>query len=110
LQAARHFGKELVAGQMAERVVDRLEAVEVDHHHGDAAAIAFQPPARFLEAGVEFGAVGKPGQDVVPRQMHDLGLGAAAFGDVLDHGDPAAAFHRLARQHDEFAVMQLIDP
>ena len=35
LQAPRHFAQQLIARAMAERIVDELEAVEVEHQHGE---------------------------------------------------------------------------
>ena len=61
LQAPRHHLQELVAGGMAERVVHRLEVVEVEqvHRHDLAALDAGQ---RVLEPLVEQHAVGQVGQ------------------------------------------------
>ena len=59
---------------------------------------------------IELGAVGKSGQHVMPRQVDDLGLRAPPLGDVLDDGDPAAAFHRLPAKEHEPPVRQFIDP
>ena len=37
VEPVRHLLEQLVARLMAKRVVDLLEAVEVEHHHGQAA-------------------------------------------------------------------------
>jgi hypothetical protein len=51
-----------VAGGVAEFVVDRFEAVQVEEHHGRAAGL----PGHHLRAGlVEGGTVGQPGEGVV---------------------------------------------
>ena len=61
-----------VAGVVAERVVDVLEVVEVQEHHGD---VALGPPRegeRVLDAIAKQIAVGEPGQRVVKRQLAQL--------------------------------------
>jgi hypothetical protein len=69
-------------------------------------------PLRFsrLQLVIELGAIGKAGQDVVPCQVDDLGLGAPPLGDVFHDRQPAAARHRLARQQQQAAVRQFVDP
>ena len=93
-QPVGHHLQQLVAGGMAQRVVDVLEVVEVeqvDRHH----LAALDARERLLEPLVEQHAVGQVGQRVVQRHVRDLGLGAALLGDVLVRGDrsrrPASA-------------------
>ena len=57
---------------MAERVVDHLEAVEVEDEHGDGAAVARGERERVVDAVDEQRAVRQPGQGVVQRAV--LGL------------------------------------
>ena len=107
-QPLGHHLEQPVAGGMAERVVHGLEVVEIEHvdrHHLAA------PDARegLLEALVEEHAVGKPGQRIVQRHVHDLGLGAPLLGDVLVRGDDAAARHLLRRHGNGAAVAELAD-
>ena len=78
-----------------ERVVDALEAVEVEAEHGEALA-APQAQQRLLQLLAEQRAVGEVGQRVVAREVGDLLLLAAALGDVLVQRHPAAALQRLA--------------
>jgi hypothetical protein len=66
--------EQAVAGDVAELVVDRLKAVEVEDHDRDHPALPAGPGERPLEPIVEEGAVGEPGQLVV------LGETAEAFG------------------------------
>src|SRR5665213_3813134 len=75
-QAAADFFQQAVAGQMPARVVDVLELVEVEHHHGKRTAVALEPLARLLESCIELGAIGQSRQPVMPSQMNDLGLRA----------------------------------
>ena len=83
-----------VADRMPERVVDALEAVEVEAEHGKALA-AHQAQQRLLQLLAEQRAVGEAGQRIVAREVGDLLLLAAALGDVLVQRHPAAALQRL---------------
>ena len=106
-QTGRHELEQLVADRMAERVVDGLEMIEIEAMHGKAAA-RLDAVEGVLQMLAEQHAVRQIGQHVVPRQMRDLGLGAAALGDVLVHRDPAAVLHRPLRHRDDAAVHQLL--
>ena len=75
---------------MAERVVDRLEMIEVETVHG-AAAAQLSAAEGILEMLAKQHAVGQIGQHVVARQVRDLCLGAPPLGDVFVHRNPAAA-------------------
>ncbi len=92
---------------MAERVVDALEAVEVEAEHGEALA-APQALQRLLQLLAEQGAVGEVGERVVARKVGDLLLLAAALGDVLVERHPASAFERLGGDGDD-AVVAVLD-
>ncbi len=67
LQARRDFAQKLIPRRVAERVVDLLEAVEVEQHHRDRLPFAFRSPQRQLHAILEEATIGKPGQAVVQR-------------------------------------------
>ena len=66
---------QVVAGVVAERVVDRLEAVDVDDHHRAAAAVASAEGDVLVEFGAKAAPVEQPGQRVVVGQVAKLGLG-----------------------------------
>src|SRR5205807_7576479 len=71
LEALRDLLEELIAGVVAERVVDLLEAVEVDQQHGERVRRALGPRERLVEPVAEERAVREPGQPVVeglPRE------------------------------------------
>ena len=106
-QAGGHELQQLVADRMAERIVDGLEVIEIEAMHGEAAA-GLDPFERILKVLTEQHAIRQIGEHVVARQMRDLGLGAAALGDVLVHRDPAAVLHRPLRHRDDAAVHQLL--
>ena len=74
--------EQLVAGVVAEGVVDELEVVEVDEHHRDGAraGAARTPPA---SAGRSAGAVRQAGERVVVRLVLELHLVALALDRVV---------------------------
>ncbi len=65
-EPAGHFHQHLITGGVAQSVVHRLEAVEIDEEHGGAvlgrALLACQRPLQLLE---EESAIGQAGQRVV---------------------------------------------
>ena len=75
-QPLAHEREQAVAGGMAEAVVDRLEAVEVEDHHREQALVAPRPGQRALEAVLEQRAVGEAREIVELRLLAEL-LGAA---------------------------------
>ena len=66
-QPARHLDQQDVTGGVAERVVDVLEPVQVDHQHAQRAAGAGGRGEPTGQDGVQAGAVGQAGQRVVRR-------------------------------------------
>jgi hypothetical protein len=67
-----------VAGVVAEGVVDRLEVVQVDEHHGGAPRAPRRLGQRPGDVVQEQVPVGQPGQRVVQRLVADAGLRTAA--------------------------------
>ena len=61
-----------VSGLVAERVVDLLEAVEIEQHQREAGAVALRREERLLEAILEEPAVRETGERVVQRELLDL--------------------------------------
>ena len=100
--------QQFVADQMAERIVDALEFVDVEVKYGELVAggggceFALQPV-------VEQGAVGQIGQCVVMRQMGDARLGAPSLGDVLVGRHPSAIGQRLVGDLDRAPVGRFDD-
>ncbi len=66
---------QVVAGLVAERVVDRLEPVDVDDHHRALAAVAGAEGDVLVELAAEAAPVEQPGERVVVGQIAQLGLG-----------------------------------
>ncbi len=69
LQPRRDPHQQLVAGAMAEAVVDELEVVDVQEHDGD---LGVRPRQRVPEAVHEQHAVGQTGQGIVQRLVADV--------------------------------------
>ena len=63
----REHRKQLVADGVAERIVDDLEAIEVEAKDRYAAPLDRRFGERGPEAGHEVGAVGQPGERIVER-------------------------------------------
>ena len=101
--------QQLVAGGVAERIVDLLEAVEVHQQDRQLGVVAPRVADRLADALAEQDPVGQPGERIVQRLvlvelglLDQLALGALALGDVLDHrhrtaGAPCSSRSRTAR-------------
>ena len=97
-----------IADRVAERIVDVLEAVEVETEHGQALAL-LHAVERPLHALAQQHAVGQLGQDVVVRHVRDARLDAAILGHVLVRREPALVRHRLMLDGDDAPVAELAD-
>src|ERR1700722_10997686 len=87
---------------MAERVVDRLEAIEIDAEHRELAAIdAFE---RLDEMLPEKNAVRQIGQGIIMRHVGDLRLRLAARRYVLMRRQRAAAGKWLVQDRNGSAI------
>ena len=95
-----------VAVVVAERVVDLLEAVEVDHQHGDLRGVARGELDRLVHAVVEEHAVGQFGDVVVQRRVLARGgvprprrdaRTAQAASTTYSTASTASANHSMAR-------------
>src|SRR5262249_13995015 len=73
-----------IARLVTERVVDLLEAVEVEQHQRETGPAALRVQERLLQAVVEETAVREPGQRVEERKLLDLlNLGAQPPRDLI---------------------------
>ena len=95
-QAAGNCAQQLVADDMAENVVDLLEAIEIEAEDGEALARAARLVERQLQALVERRPVRQVGQGVVMRHMGDPLLRLLALGDVLEHAQNVPPLSILA--------------
>ena len=100
--------EQLVADQMAERVVDALELVDIDVIDRKLLASRDLRQLR-LQPLVEQRAVRQVGQRVEMGEVGDALLGAPALGDVFVGGDPAAVGQRLVHDLHRTAVGRLDD-
>ena len=103
----RDLAQQFVARGVAHRVVDLLEAVEVEQQQRRLPAVTPALHQHVGDLAVEQRAVGEPGERVEIGQPLQLLLGGFAFRDVLDRAgetDDAAlgVGHRLA-DHREIA-------
>ena len=80
-----------VAGGVPHRVVDVLEAVEVEEQHRHPPRAASRADDRVADALAQQGTVGQAGEGVVIGEVAQLLLGALAVGDVGSDADPVAA-------------------
>src|SRR5204862_7372472 len=89
LAAPRHRLQKFVADMVPERVVDALELVDVDIEQGEllVAAVLLLLTLALL---ADQHAVRQVGQGIVMREVRDLLVGAAEFGDVVDDVDDVA--------------------
>ena len=90
-EAQRHGLQQRVAGAVADAVVDALEVVEVDAHHGETLAGGGGFAARFFQQLQQVLPVRQLGQRIEERQLADAIRGAMALGDVAQHQQQAAA-------------------
>ncbi|MGY3354428.1 hypothetical protein ACVWZK_001091 [Bradyrhizobium sp. GM0.4] len=95
---------------MSKRVVDFLEAVEVEHEHGQVDATVASNCDGMLHPLPEQHAVGQIGQRVMLRHMSDFGLRPALLGHIEMCGNPSATGHWLPRHADQPTVGKLVDP
>ena len=101
-QPRRDALQELVADQMAQRVVDALEFVDVDidDRKRRLSGLRQQP----FGVALEQRAVRQIGQRVVMSEMLDLGRHAPVLGDILQRGGPAAVGRTLVDQPEHASV------
>ena len=119
-QPPRQFHQHSVARRMPHRVVDRLEAVEVDDHQRDRAAVPMIALQDVGEAEIEGGTVAEAGQRIAAREdfellvrRADLGIGlrqrtgerhrlqpVAVTGNEVLLAHAAAAEHHHHQQED----------
>ena len=85
---------------MAERVVDGLEAVEVDELQRHVARRRDVQCRAGTELFVELNPVREPRKIVITREIGDALLGALTLGDILEDHHRAAVGHHAPRQRN----------
>ena len=106
LESAGGLDEQLVPGLVPDRVVDGLEAVEVDEEHGRAPVGGAAAGEGVLDALGEQGAVGQVGERVVLGVVLQLRLEAHPFGHVPAVEDEAAVVAVDGRLDVEPALRQ----
>ncbi len=86
-QRAGQPGDEVVSGGVSQRVVDELEAVQVEREHRTAGAAAPGVGEQLTQLFVKAPPVDQPGQGVVVGEILKLRLEPLALGDVEDLPD-----------------------
>ena len=86
-QPVGDLAEQQVAGLVAEGLVDRLEAVDVQVHQADLQPAAAGERDRVAQPVGQRAAVGQPGQRVGERAADEVLLRAAAVGDVDQRED-----------------------
>ncbi|MNM28623.1 hypothetical protein D3C81_391390 [compost metagenome] len=86
-EETRHYLQRLVAHGLAVRIVDVLEAVQVQAHQHYLLAIAHGLRARLLEALAHQHAIGQARQGIVVGQEVDQVLLGLAFADIEEDAD-----------------------
>src|SRR5216117_1798146 len=74
-----------VARGLAVRVVDLLEAVQIDERAGEPRAVAPRPLDGLLQRRGQAGAVGKPGERIAVGERLDPLAHERGLGDVAAH-------------------------
>jgi len=90
LDSAGDLGQQLVAGGMAQRFVDDLEAIEVEEQEADEQPAFTRPAQSVSHALHQQCPVGEAGEVVVERPLFELGRSLHLIGDVLGIEDDAA--------------------
>ena len=92
-EPARQRQQDRVGERHADRVVDLLEAIDVDHHHGRAdGAVGRGQAEHGFEPVEEQLAVGQAGEIVVHGVVQQPLFGGLEFGDVGQRADQADDF------------------
>ena len=87
----------LIAACVAERVIDVLEAVDVDQQHRRLPAVAIDERHFLREALLELAPVEQPGQPVAIGELTYERLAALAFGGVADRAQHERSLVGLER-------------
>jgi len=102
----RHLLQQLVAGLVAQRVVDHLELVDVEEEQRHAAALAPGAGGGALELVLEVLAVAELGERVELRELAELQRRALAFHGIADGAQERAA---LVLPLDEIVLHPLVE-
>ena len=79
---------------MAERIVDGLEQIKIEHEQRELIALTPHLRQRLLHFAQQHRAIGEARQVVMTGHVRDLRFGAFLRGNVLMDGDPPTIRHR----------------
>jgi hypothetical protein len=82
LQPGRDLGQQRIAGGVAERVIDVLEAVEIEAEHRHQVAVPLGARHRAVEMLVKLKAVGQAGEAIMHGEIANLILGEPTLADA----------------------------
>ena len=99
MQTSGDLAEQVVAGVVAEPIVDILEPVEVEENDGWVQHRAGPSVEGVVHAVAEQRTIGQPRERVVEGLMHELVLGLLAGGDVV-HIDHDALYVRIVEKVD----------
>ena len=68
---------------MAQRIVDALEAIQINKHHAKVATAALRAQHRVFQLLLKELAIGQARQRVIHGQIMHLFFGVLAFGNIL---------------------------
>ncbi len=107
LESRAHLLQQLVPRFVPQRVVDVLEAVEVDEHHREFPFVALRDLDLVIEELAEHHPVRQRGERVVRRHVLDALLGAFALHELADLAADHA--HRLQQPVLGFADFAAVE-
>lgn len=100
--AIRYRLQQVVAGCMAEKIVDLLEAVEIEAEHGELFVVRVRLLQFLIELCVKVTAIGKLGERVVMRKIADMLFGGLARAQVAYGDDVMWRSAVVYRSQDNF--------
>ncbi len=111
-ETQRHQPQQCVAGGVPERIVDDLEAVEIEQEHRATKLAPDGAHQRIVECPAKRLAVGEPGQRVLAREPVELDFRLAHLGQVGGESaeseeTPDLVVHRPARDRPPRLVLGL---
>ena len=84
IEPLRDLDQDLVAGFVAQAVIDELETIQVDEEDCESGAVSSRPGERMRQPVIEERAVRQAGQGVVQSLVGDLKLGLLALDRIAD--------------------------
>src|SRR5580704_17563732 len=91
---------------MAERIIDRLEQIEIEQENGESIAVTSQASQSLFHFFHQGSAIGDVGQCVMAGHVGDLRFGSFLRRDILMDADPSSILHRLIIERKYPSVMQ----